>query len=204
MDQAVTVAPAVAQDEGAVTLLRFTVEQVGAMLDAGVFSGVNHQVELRKGLLHRTNAQAAPHLKAKTTLLLAIHEALRNIASPLRIDAEGSVRVDEHNLPVPDLIVWDDLRTRGFVPVERVRLLVEICNTTHAGDFGTKPGLYAAGGVPEYWIVDLPGRAIHQRWAPENGGYRQARVVAFGEAVTAATLPGVVVPTAALLDIEPA
>ena len=185
-------------------LLRFTVEQVSAMCDAGVFGGVDRLVELREGLLYQMSPLWVPHSLATSIVFMGLHEALARLGSSLRAFLGASVRVDARNLPIPDILVWDPVRTRTFVPVERVRLAVEICGTTHDDDLGWKPGLYAAGGIPEYWIVDLPGRIVHQRWAPAQGAYGQERTIRFGEAVTAATLPGVSVDTTPLGDVDTA
>jgi Uma2 family endonuclease len=86
----------------------------------------------------------------------------------------------------------------GPVPGERARLLVEVSDTTLADDLGHKRALYAAAEVPEYWVVDVFGRALHQYWAPADGVYARSAVVPFGGTVRSATLAGLAVPTAAL------
>ena len=97
-----------------------------------------------------------------------------------------------------DLIVWEPLQVRGPVPGERARLLVEVSDTTLTDDLGHKRALYAAAVVPEYWVVDVFGRALHQYWAPADGAYARSAVVPFVEMVRSATLAGLAVPTAAL------
>lgn len=81
-----------------------------------------------------------------------------------------------------------------------MRLLVEVSSTTLSEDLGFKRGLYASASVHEYWVVDVFGRAVHQFWAPDDGACARSAVVPFGEAVRSATLEGLAVPTAALLD----
>ena len=200
MDQAVANVPEAVLNGDAATLFRFTVDQVSAMCDAGVFGSTDDRVELREGLLHRMSPLHVPHAAATFAVCEALSSALKALGSSFKVLPGVSVRVGPCNLPIPDAIVWDPMRTRDFVPVERVRLAVEICNTTHAEDLGYKPGLYARGGIPEYWVVDLPGQVVHQRWEPIDGSYAQARVMKFGDVVSAATLPGVSVGTAPLRD----
>jgi Uma2 family endonuclease len=86
------------------------------------------------------------------------------------------------------------------VPGERVRLVVEVSDSTLADDLGHKRALYAAASIPEYWVADLPGRAMHRYWAPAEGAYARSAVAPFGEAIRSATLEGLAVPTGALLD----
>jgi Uma2 family endonuclease len=178
-------------------LLRITAAQFSVMVEAGAFTG-DRGVELRGGLLYETTPQHVPHLRAKSELHEALLDALRALGSPLRVASEGSVLLGEGEVPQPDLIVWEPVQVRGPVPGERVRLVVEVSDTTLTDDLGRKRALYAAASVPEYWVVDVLGRAIHQHWAPADGAYGRSAVVPFGEAVRSATLAGLVVPTAAL------
>ena len=38
-------------------------------------------------------------------------------------------------------------------------------------DMKVKPALYAAAGVPELWVVDVPGRRLHAFSEPRPGDY---------------------------------
>jgi len=91
-------------------------------------------------------------------------------------------------------------RYPGAVPVEQVRLAVEVSDTTLADDLGRKRALYALGGIPEYWVVDLSARVVLQHWSPVGDAYARAAVVPFGGELASATLPGLVIPTAGLRD----
>jgi Uma2 family endonuclease len=180
-------------------LLRITAAQFQVMAEAGAFTG-DRRVELRGGLLYEMNPQHVPHMRAKSRLFLALANALQAIGSSLEAFSEGSVKLGEDEVPIPDLIVWEPVRVRGPVPGERVRLLVEVSDATLADDLGHKRALYAAASVPEYWVVDVFGRAIHQYWAPADGVYARSVVVPLGEAIRSAALDGLAVPTGALLD----
>ena len=182
-------------------LLRITAAQFSVMVEAGAFTG-DLGVELRGGLLYQMNPQYRPHLIAKTRLHEALLDALRALGSPLLVSSEGSVRLGEDEVPQPDLILWELLGGRGPVPGERVRLAVEVSDTTLADDLGRKRALYAAASLPEYWVVDLSSRVVHQYWAPAGDAYVRSAVVPFGETIRAATLEGLAVPTGALNDGE--
>lgn len=73
---------------------------------------------------------------------------------------------------------------------------------TLTDDLGRKRALYAAAAVPEYWVVDVFGRALHQYWTPADGVYARSAVVPFGGTVRSATLAGLAVPTATLDVME--
>lgn len=191
-----TVVQPIRTDEGP-ALLRFNAAQFQAMAEARVFTG-GPRVELRGGLLYEMTPQYRPHLIAKSRLHEALLDALRAIGSSLLVSSEGSVLLGNHDVPMPDIIIWELLRGPGAVPGERVRLIVEVSDTTVKDDLGPKRALYAAASIPEYWVVDLPACVVRQFWAPANGAYGRSAVVPFGQALRSATLPGIVVPTDAL------
>lgn len=180
-------------------LLRVTAEQLEVMAARGALTGLP-RIELRDAVLCQVNPQYRPHLLAKSAIYDALRDALRVLGSALGVASEGSVRVGEREVPMPDVFVWDVHRGAGPVPVEHVRLVVEVSDTTLEDDLGRKRHVYAAGGIPEYWVVDLSGRVVLQYWAPEEGSYARETVVPFGERLMAATLTGLAVDTTALQD----
>ncbi len=180
-------------------LLRVTAEQLEAMAARGALAGLP-RIELRDGVLCQVNPQYRPHLLAKSAVYDALRDALRALGSALGVASEGSVRVGEREVPMPDVFVWDVHRGSGPVPVEHVRLVVEVSDTTLEDDLGRKRQVYAAGGVPEYWVVDLAGRVVCQYWMPGQDSYAEEAIVPFGTQLSAATLPGLAFDTAILQD----
>ncbi|MBV8617038.1 MAG: Uma2 family endonuclease [Acetobacteraceae bacterium] len=181
------------------SLLRITAEQLETMAARGAFDRLP-RVELREGLLHQMSPQHFPHGIAKTDIFAALLSALAHLNLSLRVLSEVSVRVSEAEVPMPDISVVRSGRYPGAVPVEQVRLAVEVSDTTLADDLGRKRALYALGGIPEYWVVDLSARVILQHWSPEGGAYAKSAVVPFGDGLASATLPGLAIPTTGLRD----
>ena len=161
------------------------------------------RIELREGLLCQMNPQYFPHGIAKMRMIAALLTAIDRLDEPLLLLTETSVRVSEAEVPMPDISVVQHGHYPAAVPVEQVRLVAEISDTTLADDLGRKRTLYALSSIPEYWVVDLSGRAVLQYWAPEGNSYAKAAVVPFGDELASATLPGLVISTAALRDDGP-
>lgn len=180
-------------------LLRITAEQLEAMAARGALAGLP-RIELRDGVLCQMKPQYRPHLLAKSAVYDALRDELRALGSALGVASEGSVRIGEREVPMPDVFVWDVHRGAGPVPVEHVRLVIEVSDTTLEDDLGRKRQVYAAGGVPEYWVVDLLGQVVRQYWAPSDGSYAKEAVVPFGGRLSAATLPDLGMDTTALRD----
>lgn len=178
-------------------LLRVTAEQLEAMAAKGALAGLP-RIELRDGVLCQVNPQYRPHLLAKSAVYDGLRDALRDHGSGLGVASEGSVRIGEREVPMPDVFVWEVHRGAGPVPVEHVRLVVEISDTTLEDDLGRKRQVYAAGGVPEYWVVDLSGCVVRQYWTLVDDDYANETTVPFGDRLSAATLPGLAIDTTAL------
>ncbi|MFX7784749.1 Uma2 family endonuclease, partial [Acinetobacter baumannii] len=79
-----------------------------------------------------------------------------------------------------------------------VALVIEVSDTTARYDLGKKAAIYAAGAIPEYWVVDINASVIHQLWSPTDGTYAERREVRLGDPVGAATLPDLQVATSGL------
>lgn len=168
------------------------------MLDeAGAFRDFA-KTELIEGEIIFMNAQHRPHARIKTSLLILISEALKQSGSNLTPFVEASFEAPPHNVPEPDILLTSAPEGDGLVPLPSVALIVEVADTTLSNDLDRKSTLYATLDIPEYWVVDVNGRVIHQMWAPAGEAYAERREVAFGEGVEAATVAGLKVDTGGL------
>ena len=81
--------------------------------------------------------------------------------------------------------------------------MVEVADTTLSFDRDTKSSLYAAAGIPEYWIVNLAHRQLEvyrdpsaMPETPFGSGYRSRTIVLPGESINAP------LPAGAPLDVD--
>lgn len=176
---------------------KLTVRDFVLLDENGAFSAYR-KTELIDGDVYFVNAQYRPHALVKTELYDAIRDMLRSNGTEARPVQEASLALSDQSMPEPDITVTNEPRGEGAIPLSSVSLLVEVSDTTLDMDLGRKLAIYAAAGVPEYWVADLNGRVIHQMWSPEGNRYAEHREVSFGEKIEAATLDGLVVQTAAL------
>jgi Uma2 family endonuclease len=75
----------------------------------------------------------------------------------------------------PDITVLNrpaDELTQNPIPAD-IALIVEVSDSTLDHDLGPKATLYARAGIPEYWVIDVQGQAIHQHRDPQAGTYSQ-------------------------------
>ncbi|MFF4340504.1 Uma2 family endonuclease [Kitasatospora sp. NPDC001540] len=79
--------------------------------------------------------------------------------TPYAVNVERCVLLNERNVLLPDVVVFDKTGLNVFelecTPIGSVALAVEVVSPgSRAADRFTKPGLYAETGVPSYWRVE--------------------------------------------------
>jgi Uma2 family endonuclease len=168
---------------------RLTVDDFFRLDEAGAFKGYG-KTELIRGEVFYMNAQHRPHARMKGQLYLELVHALSKLETGLAVLIEATVSMPQHSAPEPDLILTSEPDGEGPVPIESVRLLIEISDTTHHSDLKVKAGLYAENGVPEYWVVDLKKKLIHRMFAPDADGYARRDKTKLGERIESATIAG--------------
>jgi Uma2 family endonuclease len=102
-------------------------------------------------------------------------DELLNGATGGRSWSNGSIRLSNSSLWDPDVYVLAETFVDGTVQYPAagdVELVVEVCVNSKQRDLGDKLQVYAAEGVPVYWVLDpdLQGwLLVHRR--PVNGTY---------------------------------
>jgi Uma2 family endonuclease len=152
-------------------LYRLTLDQYEAMVDSGVFSG-RERFHLINGFLVAMMTQNDLHATADELCGIALSKSLPTgwhvrAAKPIRLPSMASK-------PEPDRCV-----TRGNVRdyVHRspesadIALVVEISDSSLSED-RKLAFIYAAAGIPVYWIVNLVDRKVEVYSNPGPSGYQ--------------------------------
>ena len=176
--------------------VRLRVDDFLLLNDNGAFADYS-KTELIEGEIYYMNAQDSRHARIKTELAFELGLILRETGSELRPIVEASTRVSDYSLPEPDIVVTS-YKGPHVVPLESVALIVEVSDTTLKIDLGRKLRIYAAAGVPEYWVVDAEAKVVHQLWSPAAKSYREKREVTLGARIEAVTIAGLAVETGGL------
>ncbi len=178
--------------------IKLTATDFLQLADAGAFQSYG-KTELIEGVIVCMNAHHSTHALVQGEFFLRLAIALRELRPDLRAAVEGTVALSSANMPQPDILVTSYRGPRAPIPIASVPLIVEIADTTAGYDRRAKASIYAAGGVPEYWVVDIEAGEVARFWAPAPGGYTRSDAVPFGGCIEALTLSGLSVPTDDLL-----
>ncbi len=168
---------------------RCTSERYFTLIDQGVL-GPDDKVELLEGVI----VAMAPEGPRHEVAIDKTAEALRlAVAGRAVVRVQHSVHAGVRSVPEPDVAVVtgrhdDYVRARP----RSALLVVEVARTSLARDRRRKARIYAAAGIPEYWIVNLRDDVVEVSRSPdrEAARYTETRVARRGERLEMVALPG--------------
>lgn len=145
-----------------------TADEVMRMVATGILDE-----DERLELLHGVLTAVGPHSDTHAGLV----QRLTRWLSPLVVAGAHDLRVrmplavpDETSLPEPDVAIVERRDSLAGHPGTAF-LVVEIAVSSLRTDMTVKPPLYAAAGVPEYWVVDAEHRRLELFADPRGGDY---------------------------------
>jgi Uma2 family endonuclease len=142
------------------------------------------RIELLDGLLVEMSPKSTAHIRVVSRLMR--HFAA---APDLWVQAQDPIEAAYDCEPEPDLVIGEH-EPFGEQLLRCPPLVIEVAVSTHRLDRGKKAELYAAAEVPDYWLVDVPGRAVEVRTQPGQHGYGHCELYREGS-FTPAPLEGV-------------
>ena len=152
-----------------------TVEEYSAMIEAGILTE-DDKVELLEGRIVPMSPSGPSHAETVSLLMEILVQQLR---PERQLRVQSSLKLGDLSMPEPDLVVVS--RGSGFRsahPSESDALLViEVSVSSRERDRQTKAGIYAAAGVPEYWIVLPEEGCLEMHGQPRDGRYTELRTL---------------------------
>ena len=142
---------------------------------------------------------APPHACRTKRLILLLFEALVRRAV---VSTQDPILLGDLSAPQPDIAVLKprgDFYTNEHPRAEDVLLVIEIADSSLRYDRERKLPLYARFGIPEAWLIDVPGRAIWVHRDPEDGAYRTSFQLPAPYRITPSLLDDVELDLAALV-----
>ena len=156
---------------------RFTLEEYHRMGETGILDE-DERVELIEGEIIEMTPIGRAHASvvARLTRLFGKHfgdRAIVWVQNPLGLPRQVSEFQPDLALlkPRPDFY-----RGKRVDPADAL-LVVEVMDSSVAYDRRVKLPIYARGGVPEVWLVEVNESTVEAHWQPTTAGYRGRRLV---------------------------
>ncbi len=162
---------------------RLTVERYLALVDTGVLDP-DDRVELLAGVVVSMSPAGSRH----AAVVGIVAEALRlALAQGAAIRIQHPLVLEPLSMPEPDVAVVAGTQQDYLDAHPTTALLaVEVSDSSLPQDRLTKGAIYAAAGIPEYWIVNLRHRQLEVHRLPnvEGAWWSEVLVLRPGDTVT--------------------
>jgi Uma2 family endonuclease len=182
-------------------LYRMTLEQYESLIGSGFFAK-HDDVQLINGYVVNRMAESPLHGAVCDAILKAIGAILLagwypRVQNGLKIPTQTSI-------PRPDLAIvrgdWRDYLNR-YPKASETALVVEV-SVSSLDEDRALANIYAVGGVPVYWIVNVDEGQVEVYSDPGPSGYRSHEVLAPGH-VLSVVIDGVEIGEIPVSDILP-
>lgn len=181
--------------DGTTIAHRITRAQYDRLIEDGFFRE-DERLELIHGIVVRMSPIGPSHSSVIDRLNLRLVRALGDVAI---VRVQNPSIADDESEPQPDfaIVPFGDYRKEH---PNRAHFIIEVADSSLAYDRKTKAPLYAASGVPEYWIVDVKGQAIEVHSSPTNGQYTRVDRIETSGSVSPKAFPSFVLDVADLFS----
>lgn len=164
------------------------------MVHAGIFDGSDEHVELLAGML----VTMSPHDPAPSRVVEWLtQQIILRTQGRYRIRCQLPFAASEWSEPEPDVGVFSKDQPLEDDHPSASLLLIEVSHTTLKHD-RLKRVVYAAAGVPEYWIIRVKDMTVEVYTDPRSDGYATCRILRDGDVVRPTTIPDLEIAVAEL------
>jgi Uma2 family endonuclease len=184
------------------TPTRLTVDEYLGLVARGQLRPTD-RVELLEGVVVSMSPQNPPHAG---TIGRVNRVLVTRLGDRATVRVQLSFLAGAHNVPEPDFAVVpgspSEYDTRH---PDTAHLIIEVADTSLPSDRLSKSRIYAAAGVPQYWIVNLPGDCVETFEQPDPARARYERVqrLTRGQGLAIAAFPDIVLAVDELLPRTP-
>lgn len=158
------------------------------MVEVGILDE-DEKIELLRGHLVTMSPVGWQHCE----VIAWLNELLiRSLDPAFSVRPQLAFAADEWSEPQPDVAVCRKDPARRDHPSELL-LIIEVSDSTLRKDSGLKLRIYAAAGVPEYWVFDLQHDCVEVYTEPSGESYARVEVRQGDDVLRPTLLPGVAI-----------
>jgi Uma2 family endonuclease len=167
---------------------QFSVDEYERMIALGIVQE-GERVELLRGEIYCMAAMGARHMACVSRADDLLRGGLPATAATR---VQGPIRLPNGSEPEPDIAIVRrraDYYQSAHPVLADVYFVIEVADSSLRSDRDRKLPVYAEAGIPESWLVDLPGQQIFVYREPRDGEYRQITVFKRGATVSPLAFP---------------
>jgi Uma2 family endonuclease len=174
----------------------FTAAEFERMVETGILAE-DERVELLDGEINAMSPIGVPHANAVRVLTNLL---VKQIGHTAIIDVQNPIRLNDNSMPLPDLAALRPRSYRSALPAPAdVLLVIEVADSSRDYGRATKFPRYAAAGIPEAWLIDLPAGIVELHSELRGGFYRQITIARAGDTLVSTILTEVAIPVDTVL-----
>ena len=153
------------------TTAKWSLDDYHRMIDAGIL--VDRQVELLNGEIVEMSPEGTPHAAYSQNAGDYLRSVLGNRAT-IR-EAKPITLPDSSSEPEPDIAIVAPHRLEVYLQhhpyPQDIFWVIEFSYSSLTKDLESKSKIYAASGIPEYWVINLRSMTLIVFRSPQNGEY---------------------------------
>jgi Uma2 family endonuclease len=161
-------------------LRRISVADYERMAEVGILKP-SDRVELLDGQLYHRSPIGNKHAACVEKIDDILSGLLGNKAM---VRTQHPIVLSDYSEPEPDAVVVKyraDYYANAHPTAEDVYIVIEVANSTLLSDRREKLTLYAAAGIPEYWIVNLTDKVVEKHSNPSGEMYTSRTIYQDGQ-----------------------
>ncbi|GAB4459816.1 MAG: Uma2 family endonuclease [Armatimonadaceae bacterium] len=180
-------------------LRRWSVAEFRKMSDAGIWGSEEH-LELIGGQIVQKMPPSPPHSVCVDLTRLVLSRVFAGMDMYLRTENPIALPGDYHSEPDIAVVIGNPRRYADQFPEpEEIFLLVEVAGTALEYDREVKGEVYAAAGIPEYWIINLRERQVEVFRRPAAGAWSESFLVSAEGSLSPLAAPEAMIPVVEIL-----
>ena len=186
------------------TATRITVAEYDRMIADGYFAPgpQRHRIELIDGELRPMSPIGPLHEELVDLITRWCFACLPQ--SLVRVRIQNSIGIAElDSAPEPDVVCVAERSYAARRPQAcDVLLVIEVSDSSLGYDRGEKANMFAAAGIADYWVVNIPDCCVEIFRQPENGRYRSHEVFTAPSEIRPLAFPQVAFLLATLFPVD--
>lgn len=164
----------------------FTADEFMRLYEADFF-GKRKRMRLIRGEIFAMAPTGPEHATGHGRLIGVLSRALY---PRFEVASEPTLRFSDQDVSEPDAVVLPPgPRPRPPIALSELQLIVETAHSSLPDDLGVMAEIYAASGVPEYWVLDLQNQRLVVFREPGAEGYIERRNAEIGGSVAPLCAP---------------